>query len=267
MDSKPQTIKHKDQSKSSIPAHLFVGNENQLIQTVTQKLQQTFCKQQSTSPSCFCTECRKVKSRQHLSIVWIEPTKAYLLSDLSLIFEKIRFALAKGERFFFILDKAHLLTPVCANRLLKTLEEPPEGYTFFLLTNNDQAIISTIRSRCYIHHLAAVQSKLFLHPLLNIFLDPVKRADPFLFEFELKKQHPSETETVDLIHDLIASIKGQLNNLHKKCSSPHEIEKLLKEKRYKELSRILQIFEKQLTKLPPPGGANLFWKKLFLLMQ
>jgi len=168
------------------------------------------CAKPPTTPECFCNECRKIKSNQHSSIVWIKPEKQYLLSDLAIIFEKIRFSLEPETNFFFVIEKAHLLTPVCANRLLKTLEEPPPGYRFYLLTNNAHAILPTIRSRCSIHHIKSEINQLLVHPLLSFFIDQQKLNDAFYFDQELRKQKPTEHETIELLDDLVHSIQKRL---------------------------------------------------------
>jgi DNA polymerase-3 subunit delta' len=48
----------------------------------------------------------------------------------------------------FILDSAERMTEQAANALLKTLEEPPGGTVFILLTTTPSALPATIVSRC-----------------------------------------------------------------------------------------------------------------------
>lgn len=52
-------------------------------------------------------------------------------------------------RFIFILD-ADLMNEQTQNALLKSLEEPPEGIIFFILTSNIDKLLPTIQSRCWI---------------------------------------------------------------------------------------------------------------------
>ncbi|MCK4517822.1 hypothetical protein KAT92_03540 [Candidatus Babeliales bacterium] len=251
--------------ESAIPTHLFIGSETQLHDLVVQQLQYAFCKHQIPANSgCFCYECQKIKNNQHASIVWIEPEKKYVLDDLTIIFEKIRFALDPEQSFFFILKKAHLLTTTCANKLLKTLEEPPPGYKFILLTNNEHAIIPTIRSRSHVHHLQEKSSFYLDHPLLSFLIDPHKIKDPFGFEQELRKVKPNEQETIELLHQLINSIQKQLHELYKSCSNENQLEELELSKKFKNLEETHNFLQKQLKKLPQPGSATLFWKQLFL---
>lgn len=255
----------KEQSNSSIPSNILVGDEIQAQQIIFEKIQREFCNQKEFSLSCFCNECRKIKNKQHPSVIWIEPEKKYLLSDLSVIFEKIRFSLESGKKFFFVLTKTHNLTPVCANKLLKTLEEPPPGYMFFLLSNNENSILPTIRSRSHIHHIQSEQNTFFHHPLLKFFVDP-QANDPFALDQELRKQKPTELEIVELVHQIINSLKDQVKNFHKNCNNIEDIKKLEQDKKYKSICSRIEILQEQLRKPPQAGSATLFCKKLFLCL-
>lgn len=51
-------------------------------------------------------------------------------------------------RMILILD-AHLMGDEAQNALLKNLEEPPEGVIYILTTSNEDALLSTIKSRCW----------------------------------------------------------------------------------------------------------------------
>ncbi|MEG8947393.1 ATP-binding protein [Rosettibacter firmus] len=52
-------------------------------------------------------------------------------------------------RFIFIVD-ADLMNEQTQNALLKSLEEPPKGIIFFLITSNIDKLLPTIQSRCWI---------------------------------------------------------------------------------------------------------------------
>lgn len=57
-----------------------------------------------------------------------------------------------------IVNDVELLNEEAANALLKTLEEPPEKSVIFLLTENDQVLLSTIKSRCQLVYLSSVNN-------------------------------------------------------------------------------------------------------------
>jgi DNA polymerase-3 subunit delta' len=61
-----------------------------------------------------------------------------------------------GGRRAAIIDDADEMNPNAANALLKLLEEPPAGATFFLISHQPFRLLPTIRSRC---------RELRLHPL------------------------------------------------------------------------------------------------------
>ncbi len=55
---------------------------------------------------------------------------------------------APGCHRWILVEDAHRLNGASANMLLKTLEEPPEGTCFLLVTHRPEAMLPTIRSRC-----------------------------------------------------------------------------------------------------------------------
>lgn len=55
-----------------------------------------------------------------------------------------------------VIDEAELLNEESGNALLKILEEPGERSVFFLLTEDDSALLSTVRSRCQLFNLPLV---------------------------------------------------------------------------------------------------------------
>ena len=53
-----------------------------------------------------------------------------------------------GCHRWILVEDAHRLNGASANMLLKTLEEPPQGTSFLLVTHRPEAMLQTIRSRC-----------------------------------------------------------------------------------------------------------------------
>ena len=53
-----------------------------------------------------------------------------------------------GNWKIYILDECHMMTSSAQNRLLKTLEEPPEKVLIILCTTNPEKLLDTILSRC-----------------------------------------------------------------------------------------------------------------------
>jgi len=71
------------------------------------------------------------------------------VDDVRDIIENVRYS--RNGHSVVILDEAHMLTRNAFNSLLKTLEEPPAGVTFILLTTEPHKLIPTVRSRCQLY--------------------------------------------------------------------------------------------------------------------
>jgi DNA polymerase-3 subunit delta' len=54
----------------------------------------------------------------------------------------------EGEHRVFILDRIEALTDASSNTLLKSIEEPPQGFTWILVTTQRSKVLPTIASRC-----------------------------------------------------------------------------------------------------------------------
>ena len=76
-----------------------------------------------------------------------------------------------SERKVYIINDSDKMTTEAQNCLLKTLEEPPEFVTIILIGSNENAFLSTIKSRCMIIHfepLSNDQIKTYLKENYNI---------------------------------------------------------------------------------------------------
>ncbi len=115
----------------------------------------------SARPCGRCNTCRTIRGGTHPDVVVLEPDpkKASASIPVDAVREVIRQAgyhRYGARRRVVIVDPAEAMAESAANALLKTLEEPPAGTGFFLVTHNAQALLPTIRSRCQRVRLGAV---------------------------------------------------------------------------------------------------------------
>lgn len=61
-----------------------------------------------------------------------------------------------GDKKVIVIYDAHMMTEGAQNALLKTIEEPPNGVFIILLCEKSELILDTIKSRCQIHILKAL---------------------------------------------------------------------------------------------------------------
>src|SRR5690606_13121338 len=64
------------------------------------------------------------------------------------VIDRAAFRPFEGRRRVVIIDEADALVPAAQNALLKTLEEPPTGSVFVLVSSLPDALLDTVRSRC-----------------------------------------------------------------------------------------------------------------------
>lgn len=237
----------------SVPTKLVYGEMGKIRDLTEIAIQSQFCVKSSeglvADKNCFCSECKKIKSRQHPFLVWISPEKYYSVSDVDVIFNNIRFALDENQKFFFVLDKASSLNQATANKLLKVLEEPPVGYNFILLTDNFNLLPATIISRSYFISIQVERGEGLKYPIINFFNSKDDLADSVMFEQELKKNKLSEQESVELCYVLMESFLNGIKKGRRDCEY---------------LKNGIEILLKRLRKPPAPGSADIFWKLLYL---
>ncbi len=107
------------------------------------------CESPDNAPCGICRSCLKIQEGTHVDVTIIEAEKDEILTEQAEeILDAIRFAPFEGKARVFVIDNAHQLNPTSGNMLLKTLEEPPSGNHFFLVTSKPDSLLSTIRSRC-----------------------------------------------------------------------------------------------------------------------
>jgi len=123
------------------------GNAVQLAESILQML---FCGQ--NNPPCgACNNCRRVANHIHPDVVWIEPIKksrGILVEQIEGVIRNIFETTFEGGWKAVVLVSAERMNNEAANKLLKTLEEPPPRSIFLLLTDQPEALLSTIVSRC-----------------------------------------------------------------------------------------------------------------------
>src|ERR1041384_6963568 len=76
------------------------------------------------------------------------PSKEIRVDEIRELSKRLSLAAVRGRRKVAILAPADAMNERAQNTLLKTLEEPPPGTTFLLVSANPDALLPTIRSRC-----------------------------------------------------------------------------------------------------------------------
>lgn len=92
------------------------------------------------------------------------------------IFEKLSLKAAEAAYKTIIIYLPEKMNPEASNKLLKLLEEPPQGTLFLLITHASERILQTIRSRCQIIYLQPTGGAVPLNPALRESFDAILQA-------------------------------------------------------------------------------------------
>lgn len=109
------------------------------------------CEQRGVDPCLTCSSCKKALSKNHPDIIHIthEKPNSIGIEDIrSQLIDDVAIKPYCSSYKIYIISEAEKLTLQAQNALLKTIEEPPAYAVILLLTNNMDALLPTITSRC-----------------------------------------------------------------------------------------------------------------------
>lgn len=138
------------------------------------------CESGQSGPCGKCRSCIQARGGNQPDIITIQHEK-----PTSISVEDIRGQL-NGDIMIkpysspykiYIIPEADLMTVQAQNALLKTLEEPPKYAVIFLLTENADSLLATIRSRCVMLKLRNIKDKLVKKYLMEQLQVPDYQAD------------------------------------------------------------------------------------------
>ena len=102
-----------------------------------------------------CNQCLKVANGTNPNLTVINPSGEYIKKE-QIIDLQNEFGLTSDDKRIFIINEADKLTSSSANSLLKFLEEMGENTYGVLITENENRILPTIKSRCQVINFAPI---------------------------------------------------------------------------------------------------------------
>jgi DNA polymerase-3 subunit delta' len=133
-------------------AYLVLGNpRGQAGQFANELLALLYCSATGDRPCRECSGCRRIAQRVHPDLIWVEPQKKSrtIQTDQAQEIQQFIYQTSlEGGWKTVVLVHAERLNEVAANKLLKTLEEPPAKCLFLLLSSQPEFLPATIVSRC-----------------------------------------------------------------------------------------------------------------------
>lgn len=107
-----------------------------------------------------CKSCMEFDTNNHPDFSCIEPDgNSIKIEQIRQLQKRIQEKPIISNKKVYIIDDADLMTKEAQNCLLKTLEEPPEFAIILLIGSNENAFLTTIKSRCMILHFNSIEDK------------------------------------------------------------------------------------------------------------
>ena len=97
-----------------------------------------------------CPSCEKILSENAVDVKYIsrQPGKASItVSQIRELQSDVSLSATEQKNKIYVIEEAHLMNEQAQNAFLTTLEEPPENVLFLLLSENNDALLETIKSR------------------------------------------------------------------------------------------------------------------------
>jgi DNA polymerase-3 subunit delta' len=97
-----------------------------------------------------CAACVRIARGVHPDVFVVAPgeTGSIKVDAIREVVERAAYRPFEGRRRVLLIDDAEAMMPPAQNALLKTLEEPPSGSIFMLVTSRPDALLPTVQSRC-----------------------------------------------------------------------------------------------------------------------
>lgn len=138
------------------------------------------CESGKSEPCGECRSCKQANSGNHPDIITVRHEKPASISVDDIrqqVNGDIMIKPYSSPYKVYIIPEADLLTVQAQNALLKTIEEPPEYAIIFLLTENADSLLPTIRSRCVMLKLRNIRDTLVKKYLMEQVQIPDYQAD------------------------------------------------------------------------------------------
>ncbi len=196
------------------------------VEIATLLTQTIFCpNKQGVEPCGVCQVCKRVESKNHPDVHWIEKDGQSIKNEqIDYLRKEFSYSSLESTRKIYIIDDAQTLTNQAANRLLKFLEEPLIETTAILLTDNVQAIIPTIRSRCQLIDLKPLDTQVLQEKMMESNLSKQQSRLMSAITYNIDEAiELSEDETYqEIINISMGMIETIINNYDKRYIYLHQ---------------------------------------------
>lgn len=212
----------------------------------------------------------QIDEESFLELVVVKPIDKDIKKDQILALqERLRIKPVISEHVIYIISPADKLNEIAANKLLKTIEEPYYNTIGFLITDNSDLLLPTIKSRCekvsmlYEDKNVADDTKEETRTFVNNIINAIEERDYLEFT-RLKMEYKTLKEDMRHIENIL---KSYYNTACKFKGDNNLDEKLLDKLKINNSEGILikkaQYLSQKINKLSKNMNADLLLDKIF----
>lgn len=129
-------------------AHLFIGEDGIGKSVIAENIALKILNKREDLDYADLVKFRIAKDKKSLGI-----------DDVRGLISEISKRPYEGDKKVVIVYEAHKMTVEAQNAFLKTVEEPPQGVFIIILSESFEQILDTVKSRCQIHKLRALNGE------------------------------------------------------------------------------------------------------------
>ncbi len=205
-------LKKTIENNKILHSYMFIGNEGIGKKLIAKEFAKNILCQEKNG----CNKCKSC-----IEFINNNNPDFYILEseDRNIKIEQIRYIQKKvqekpiiSNKKIYIIDNADTMTKEAQNCLLKTLEEPPEFVIIILIGKNEDAFLSTIKSRCMIMHFNEIEDEKISQYLKEQFgMNNINSTMLRTFEGSIGKaiKLKDKIETYNQIDNIIYSLENK----------------------------------------------------------
>ena len=146
-----ELLKNTIKSKKIVNGYMFSGSgSTRNFQYAKIFAKMILCFKQEGTSCEECTSCMMFNDDNHPDYYELnkEASESIKIDEIRELQDRIIEKPIISSKKVYIINNAEKMTVEAQNCLLKTLEEPPDFVTIILVSNNENTILTTIKSRC-----------------------------------------------------------------------------------------------------------------------
>ena len=139
------------ENKKIVNGYIFSGiGKTQNYKYAKEFAKMILCLEENGESCGNCKACLNFDEGNHPDYYEInnEQTESIKIDEIREMQSKVIEKPITSKKKVYVINNSENMTKEAQNCLLKTLEEPPEFVTMILVSNNDNNILTTIKSRC-----------------------------------------------------------------------------------------------------------------------